>query len=117
MARIPLLALLACLALLALALTKKLTQTKNKMEVAVWDTYVKKKDGSVMHFDILAPNGQRDTTVIHNYGREYLRTKGQEGQSLTAKECRFCHVESMEPEWAEQIKKQGYFIIEMEGCE
>ncbi|MBK6627157.1 MAG: DUF2024 family protein [Flavobacteriales bacterium] len=87
------------------------------MEVAVWDTYVMKKDGTVMHFDILAPSSQRDTAVIHNYGREYLRTKGQEGQALTTKECRFCHVESMRPKWAEQIKKQGYFIIEMEGCE
>ena len=25
------------------------------MNVAVWDTYVTKKDGNVMHFDIIAP--------------------------------------------------------------
>ncbi len=117
MARIPALALLLCLSLTAFSQIKISTPTTNKMEVAVWDTYVKKKDGTVMHFDILAPSSQRDTTVIHNYGREYLRTKGQEGQALTAKECRFCHVESMRPKWAEQIQKQGYFIIEMEGCE
>jgi Domain of unknown function (DUF2024) len=24
------------------------------MKVAVWDTYVNKKDGSIMHFDIIA---------------------------------------------------------------
>ena len=89
----------------------------SKMEVAVWDTYVKKKDGTVMHFDIIAPSSQRDTLVIHNYGRDYLRTKGQDGQPLTAKECRFCHVRSVWPQWEEQIRKQGYFILEMEGCE
>lgn len=87
------------------------------MEVAVWDTYVRKKDGSVMHFDIIAPSVQRDTLVIHNYGRDYLRTKGQEGQPLTAKECRFCHVREVRPQWQEEIREKGYFILEMEGCE
>ena len=63
-----------------------------KMKVAVWDTYVTKKDGSIMHFDIIAPEEIKDTTVIYGYGREYLKTKGQEGQPLTSKECRFCHI-------------------------
>jgi len=93
------------------------TTTGTKMEVAVWDTYVTKKDGTVMHFDIIAPSTQRDTLVIHNYGRDYLRTKGQEGQPLTAAECRFCHVEQLRPRWAEEIRIKGYFILEMEGCE
>lgn len=88
-----------------------------KMEVAVWDTYVKKKDGSVMHFDIIAPSELRDTTVIHAFGRAYLRSKGQEGQPLTAKECRFCHVRALQPQWEKDIREQGYFILEMEGCE
>ncbi len=87
------------------------------MQVAVWDTYVEKKDGTVMHFDILAPSHLRDTTVIHAFGREYLRSKGQEGRTLTAKECRFCHVEALRPQWETSIKEKGYFIIEMEGCE
>ena len=87
------------------------------MEVAVWDTYVEKKDGSVMHFDIIAPSSQRDTLVIHNYGRDYLRTKGQDGQPLTAKECRFCHVRSIWPQWEKDIREKGHFILEMEGCE
>jgi hypothetical protein len=86
------------------------------MEVAVWDTYVKKKDGTVMHFDIIAPSTLRDTVVIHAFGREYLRTKGEEGQPLTANECRFCHVRDVRPEWEARINEQGYFIIEMEGC-
>ena len=88
-----------------------------KMKVAVWDTYVTKKDGSVMHFDIIAPSSVKDTAVIYEYGRAYLKTKGQEGQPLTSKECRFCHVRSLQPQWEADIKKQGYFILEMENCE
>lgn len=86
------------------------------MKVAVWDIYVTKKDGTIMHFDILSPEYIKDTTVICNYGKDYLKTKGQEGQSLTSKECRFCHVETVRPNWEEAINKQGYFIIEMENC-
>lgn len=88
-----------------------------QMEVAVWDTYVTKKDGTVMHFDIIAPSSMRDTAVIHGYGRAYLKRKGQEGRPLTAKECRFCHVRAVWPQWEKDIREQGYFILEMEGCE
>jgi hypothetical protein len=92
------------------------TNNSKKMKVAVWDTYVTKKDGSVMHFDILAPSTVKDTTVIYNFGREYLTTKGQEEQPLTSKECKFCHVESVRPEWETTINNKGYYIIEMENC-
>jgi len=86
------------------------------MKVAVWDTYVTKRDGSVMHFDIIAPEDIKDTTVIYGYGREYLNTKGQGGQHLTSKECKFCHIETLKSEWESEIKQKGYFIIEMENC-
>ena len=86
------------------------------MKVAVWDTYVTKKDGSVMHFDIIAPEEIRDTSIIYGYGKDYLTSKGQEGQPLTSKECRFCHIETLRAEWEAAIKQKGYFIIEMENC-
>jgi hypothetical protein len=107
-------------ALACLICTTSLAQLNVKMDtnmkVAVWDTYVTKKDGSVMHFDVVAPEVIKDTTIIYGYGREYLKSKGQEGQPLTSKECRFCHVRSLHPQWEADIKKQGYFIIEMENC-
>lgn len=87
------------------------------MKVAVWDTYVTKKDGRIMHFDIIVPEEIKDTSVIYGYGKEYLKTKGQEGQPLTSKECRFCHTEKAKPEWETEIKKKGYFIYEMENCQ
>lgn len=87
------------------------------MKVAVWDTYVTKKDGSVMHFDIIAPEDIKDKTVIYNYGKYYLKTKGQDGQPLTSNECRFCHIEKVRPLWEAEIKQKGYYIIEMENCD
>lgn len=92
-------------------------QAQMQMKVAVWDTYVKRKDGRVMHFDIIAPSEVRDTAIIHGYGRVYLRGKGQEGQTLTARECRFCHVRAMTPAWQADIRRQGYYILELENCD
>ncbi|MEM1321600.1 MAG: DUF2024 family protein [Bacteroidota bacterium] len=85
-------------------------------KVNVWDTYVTKKDGGIMHFDIIAPVKIKDTSTIYNYGKAYLKTKGQEGQGLTAKQCRLCHIERLRPAWEQEIEEKGYFIIEMEGC-
>ncbi|AMO20995.1 DUF2024 family protein [Flavobacterium columnare] len=87
------------------------------MKVAVWDTYVTKKEGDVMHFDIIVPQEiVTNPAIIYNYGKEYLKTKGQEGQKLASEECKFCHIDSLEPQWEEEIHKKGYFIIEMENC-
>lgn len=100
----------------ATAQTNSSLKNQSKMKVAVWDTYVTKKDGSIMHFDIIALEGVRDTTVIYNYGKQYLKSKGQEGQPLSSKECRFCHVRDVQPQWAVEIKEKGYYILEMENC-
>lgn len=88
-----------------------------EMLVAVWDTYVKRRDGRFMHFDIIVPAHVKDAEKIFEYGRKYLRVKGEDGQPLTANECRFCHVEEMKPQWEEALRRQGYFIYEMENCE
>ncbi|MBX3163392.1 MAG: DUF2024 family protein [Bacteroidetes bacterium] len=87
------------------------------MQVAVWDTYVTKKDGSIMHFDIIAPTEVKDTALIYRYGKEYLKSKRQEGQPLSSKECRFCHARNIQPQWEADIRKKGYFILEMENCD
>jgi Domain of unknown function (DUF2024) len=86
------------------------------MKVAVWDTYVTKKDGSVMHFDIIAPSELKDEATIYTYGKEYLNLKDQEGQDLSSKECNFCHIESATEEMVTAIEQKGYYIIEMQGC-
>lgn len=86
------------------------------MKVSVWDTYVTKKDGSIMHFDIIAPDTLKDETIIHTFGKDYLQSKKLEEQPLTARECRFCHIEDATAEMETIIAKNGYFIIEMENC-
>ena len=91
-------------------------ETHKPKKVNVWDTYVTKKDGNIMHFDIIAPVEISDTAVIYQYGKDYLKTKNQEGQPLTSKQCRLCHIEHLRPEWEVEIDDKGYFIIEMEGC-
>ncbi|QKZ14499.1 DUF2024 family protein [Spirosoma sp. KUDC1026] len=86
------------------------------MQVSVYDTYVTRTDGAVMHFDILVPSTLSSPVTIHAYGQAYLSTKGQAGQPLTAKECRFCHIEQATQEIEANITSQGFHIIEMQGC-
>lgn len=86
------------------------------MKVAVWDTYVTKSNGAIMHFDIIAPSEVKDEETIHKYGKEYLKLKEQSAQTLTAKECSFCHIETASAEMVSEIEQKGYYIIEMQGC-
>jgi hypothetical protein len=85
------------------------------MKVAVFDTYVTKKDSAIMHFDILVPQDTPQDQVLA-FGREYLVSKKQPGQPLTAQECRFCHTEHANARIEQEIQARGYFIIEFEGC-
>lgn len=86
------------------------------MQVAVWDTYVTKKDGSIMHFDIIAPDHIKDEKIIHTFGKDYLQSNGQQDQPLTARECRFCHIEQATSKMELSIQQKGYYIIEMQNC-
>ncbi|GAB3716674.1 hypothetical protein GCM10027592_58160 [Spirosoma flavus] len=47
------------------------------MQVSVYDTYVTRTDGVLMHFDILVPTTLTDVDTIHQYGQDYLATKGR----------------------------------------
>jgi hypothetical protein len=97
--------------------SSKKSLNMEQLKVSVYDTYVPKKQGSVMHFDILVASTEKDLQKIYGYGKEYLKSKGQEGQPLTAKECRFCHIENARGAVGDSITAKGYYIIEMEGCD
>ncbi len=86
------------------------------MRVAVWDTYVRRKDGPVMHFDILVPSDLKNEKEIFAFGKEYLKTKPFTTGNLSAQECRFCHMESAPNAVVDEINQKGYYIIEMENC-
>ena len=84
------------------------------MKVDVWDTYVTKKDGNVMHFDIIVPENIKDKAVIYQFGKDYLASKNEGESHLDTDECQFCHFEEPTSEMRESIEKKGYFILEME---
>ena len=86
------------------------------MKVSVWDTYVKRENGKVMHFDILVPSELTEEETIFRFGKQYLKTKPFHTSQLSAKECRFCHIEHATEQIIESIENVGFHIIEMENC-
>ncbi|GAA3749506.1 MULTISPECIES: DUF2024 family protein [Flavobacterium] len=86
------------------------------MKIAVWDTYVTRKDGKIMHFDILVDENVNDAEQVYEYGKLYLKSVDEEGQTLSSKECRFCHIDKAPIEVENQVRENGFSIIEMENC-
>lgn len=85
------------------------------MECAVYDTYVQKKDGKTMHFDVIVEASTPHEKAIE-YGHQYLGQVGQAGQKMTSEECQFCHIQEAPPSVEKSIKQAGYWIQKMEGC-
>lgn len=85
------------------------------MNCDVFDTYVTRPDGQLMHFDVLVPTDTAPERALV-YGQAYLAAVGVTDSQVTAERCRFCHVEQATPEAAQAIARQGYFIVAMEGC-
>lgn len=85
------------------------------MEVAIFDTYVKRKEGGYMHFDIIV-SAETNYERVLTFGNAYLQSKSIRTQSLSQRECRFCHMEEVVPAWEKKIRQNGYYIYEMEGC-
>ncbi len=52
------------------------------MECAVYDTYVTKKDGKIMHFDVIVEASTPQEKAIE-YGKEFLEQVGQGDQTMT----------------------------------
>ncbi|MBN8503342.1 MAG: DUF2024 family protein [Burkholderiales bacterium] len=87
------------------------------MEIAVYDTYVPRPDGRVMHFDVLVPAAGHTLAQVLVYARAYLARKGLSDRGLDAQACHFCHTEHAAP-WARQaIEQEGYAIIELAHCQ
>ncbi|MGA8844589.1 MAG: DUF2024 family protein [Nitrososphaeraceae archaeon] len=85
------------------------------MECAVYDTYVTKKDGRTMHFDVIVEASSAHDQAI-KFGKEYLEGAGQGGQKMTQEECQFCHIQEAPPAVEKDIKDKGYYIQKMDGC-
>lgn len=86
------------------------------MQISVYDTYVLRPDGRQMHFDILVPSDLKDQVVVLGYGQTYLAAKGLSPSILKSEKCNFCHVESANSAFEQEIQAVGFAIIEMENC-
>lgn len=84
------------------------------MEVKVWDTFVKKGNGNVMHFDIIVPGSMTDQNMVFRYGEKYLRDSGIRNVALDAAQCQYCHIGEPTEEMINAIADHGYYILEME---
>ncbi len=82
------------------------------MQVAVFDTYVRKPDGVTVHFDIIVPKDLPPEQAIA-FGEKHVEAFLPEGK-ISARECQFCHIEEPSPEMILAIESQGYFILEFE---
>ncbi len=92
-----------------------MSSSANKtLRVAVWDTYARKANGCVLHFDIIVPEDMQKQDKIFEFGKQYLKDKGEPQAILNASYCQFCHLEQITLEIKNTISKQGYFILEME---
>ena len=61
------------------------------MDIHVYDTYVKAKDGHTMHFDVITDKQDHDQAIA--FAKEWLATVGEEGATVTGEECQFCHTQ------------------------
>jgi hypothetical protein len=84
------------------------------MQMHVYDTYVKAKDGHTMHFDVFT--AVKDDPKAVEYAKQWLASIGEENATVTSRECSFCHSQSAPPNVVDAINKEGYFIYKMEGC-
>ena len=84
------------------------------MEIYVYDTYVKAKNGDTMHFDVYS--GVRDDAKAVEQAKQWLETIGEGDAVITSKECLFCHSQGAPPQVENEIKEKGFYIYKMEGC-
>lgn len=87
------------------------------MKIAVFDTYVQRPDGQVMHFDILVPSETKSHAQVLGFGRTYLAAKGLPAETLQAEECRYCHMESASEAVEQAVRQDGFAIIELANCD
>jgi len=84
------------------------------MDIHVYDTYVKAKDGHTIHFDVITE--EKDPKKAIEYAKQWLETIGEGDSTVTGEECQFCHTQGAPEPVENEIKENGFFIQKMEGC-
>jgi hypothetical protein len=84
------------------------------MQVHVYDTHVRTRDGRYLHFDVLVqPN---DASRAEHFATHWLASRGIQAADVQASRCQFCHSELSSPAVEAALHGQGYAIVELEGC-
>ncbi len=84
------------------------------MRLAIWDTYVSRDDGSVLHFDVVVPESHSNWAEVLKAACGYAAGRGIPDVRVTAEECRFCHWEDPDPVHLDAINEHGFAIIPLE---
>ena len=84
------------------------------MDFHVFDTYVKSKNGQIMHFDIVTDKKEVEKAI--SFAKEWLSSINEENATVTTQECKFCHTQSVPEDIEIEIMTNGYFVSKMEGC-
>ena len=85
------------------------------MKVAIWDIHAIKKDGSVIHFEIIIPGDVKNINLVYSYYREFFKPKKLRIKLSSIEYC-IHHREVANKEIISLIKEKGYYLIEKEGC-
>lgn len=85
------------------------------MKIDVYDSYAKSSTQELMHFDVFVESGTSAEDAL-NYGKQWLESVGEDPQNLSQSRCNYCHTESAKPVVQSTVEKQGYYILQMEGC-
>lgn len=83
-------------------------------ESHVFDTYAKTSQGRIMHFDVVMV--EKDASKALEYARQWLGGIGHPDAVVTQENCIYCHSAEAPKALQDEIAKQGYAIIKMEGC-
>ena len=85
------------------------------MKALVYDSFAPKREGRLLHFDVLVPAGTSAETALAA-GRAFLEQLGEDPMRLEQSRCTFCHVETAPPEVAANIRATGHYILPLDGC-
>ncbi|MCH9649470.1 MAG: DUF2024 family protein [Deltaproteobacteria bacterium] len=85
------------------------------MKVHVYDTYATAQNGSTIHFDVLVP-AEVPADTAFRFAQQWLSTAGHSNATLEQSRCNFCHAENANPAMLRDIERDGFHILELEGC-
>jgi hypothetical protein len=85
------------------------------MKIDVYDTYLKGRNGELVHFDVFVP---MDTPKEKAFkaAKTWLSSVDLNANDLKQDLCAFCHSEIANPEVHRVIEREGFYILQMEGC-